>query len=62
MPELFYTRLHSLLMCGTYADRIQPFLQEFPRSKYAAFDSRPQPLALSLIVLLVMLAAMPGHL
>ena len=35
MPELFYTRLGSLLMCGCYADRIRPFLQEFPRSKYA---------------------------
>ena len=35
MPELFYTRLHSLLMCGCYADRIHPFLQEFPHSKYA---------------------------
>ena len=41
MPELFYTRLHPLLMCGNYADRIQPFLQEFPRSKYAATDSGP---------------------
>lgn len=29
MPQLFYTRLHSLLMSGCYADRIRPFLQEF---------------------------------
>ncbi|KAL3154320.1 hypothetical protein ABBQ32_013804 [Trebouxia sp. C0010 RCD-2024] len=33
MPELFYTRLNSLLMCGRYADRLQPFLHEFPRSR-----------------------------
>ena len=36
MPKLFYTRLHSLLMCGCYADRIHPFLQEFPHSKYVS--------------------------
>lgn len=39
MPELFYTRLHSLLMCGCYADRIHPFLQEFPHSKYVFISS-----------------------
>ncbi|KAL3139790.1 hypothetical protein ABBQ38_004092 [Trebouxia sp. C0009 RCD-2024] len=38
MPELFYTRLNSLLMCGCYADRIQPFLQEFPRSSMMFID------------------------
>lgn len=37
MAELFYTRLNSLLMCGCYADRIQPFLQEFAQSKYASY-------------------------
>lgn len=43
MPELFYTRLNSLLMCGCYADRIQPFLQEFPRSRYAPLCDVSQP-------------------
>lgn len=37
MPELFYTRLNSLLMCGRYADRLQPFLHEFPRSRYVSY-------------------------
>ena len=33
MPQLFYTRLHSLLLSGCYADRIRPFLQEFAPNK-----------------------------
>ncbi|KAA6424300.1 MAG: sulfotransferase [Trebouxia sp. A1-2] len=38
MPELFYTHLHSLLKCGQYADRIHPFLQEFPRANMMFID------------------------
>ena len=34
MPELFYTRLGSLMRCGEYAERIEPFLDHFPREKY----------------------------
>ncbi|KAL0055855.1 hypothetical protein WJX82_005104 [Trebouxia sp. C0006] len=38
MPDLFYTHLYSLLMCGQYADRIHPFLQEFPRANMMFID------------------------
>ena len=31
LPHLFYGRLGSLLRCGLYADRVEPFLQHFPR-------------------------------
>ena len=31
LPHLFYERLGSLLRCGLYAARIEPFLQHFPR-------------------------------
>lgn len=33
MPDLFYTRLQMLLKCSQYADRISPFLQQFPVGK-----------------------------
>lgn len=33
MPELFYTRLQMLVKCSQYADRIYPFLQQFPINK-----------------------------
>lgn len=33
LPELFYTRLGCLIRCGEYADRIEPFLEHFPREK-----------------------------
>lgn len=30
MPDLFYTRMQMLIKCSQFADRISPFLQEFP--------------------------------
>ena len=30
LPELFYSRLGSLLRCGQYASRVEKFLQHFP--------------------------------
>lgn len=32
-PEYFYNHIHSYLQSGKYADRIEPFLQHFPRDK-----------------------------
>ena len=36
LPQLFYTRLGSLMRCGDYADRIESFLDHFSRGKYAS--------------------------
>ena len=33
MPDLFYSRLALLIKSGQYADRIQPFLQDFNINK-----------------------------
>ncbi|KAK9823980.1 hypothetical protein WJX72_006752 [[Myrmecia] bisecta] len=38
MPEIFYTRLSSLLRCGQYADRIAPFLKVFPPENFMFID------------------------
>jgi len=38
MPTLFYNRLGSLLRCGLYAARIEPFLQHFPRENMMFID------------------------
>ena len=32
--NLLLTRLGSLMRCGEYAERIEPFLDHFPREKY----------------------------
>jgi hypothetical protein len=34
MPQLFYSRLGSLLRSGKYAERIEPFLNVFPKEKW----------------------------
>ena len=38
MPTLFYNRLGSLLRCGLYAARIEPFLKHFPRENMMFID------------------------
>ena len=38
MPAVFYNRLGSLLRCGLYAARIEPFLQHFPRENMMFID------------------------
>ena len=35
MPHLMYTRLGSLMRFCDYPERLKPFLQHFPREKYA---------------------------
>ena len=33
LPQFFYSNFASYLKSGCYADRIEPFLQHFPREK-----------------------------
>ena len=38
LPDLLYNRLGSLLRCGLYAARLEPFLQHFPRENMMFID------------------------
>jgi hypothetical protein len=35
LPTTFYFQLHSYLQCGRYADRLQPWIKEFGRDRWA---------------------------